>query len=94
MKTVKQHNMVNREMKLAIGDELQFFSHQIVNGTKQAAEENRKELTPMKKTLMDIDGALNRAAESFKPSGPRVKNVDNLDIWYIQKKRWPTADGK
>ena len=39
MKTVKQRNMVNREMKLAIGDELQTLFHPIVNGTKQAANE-------------------------------------------------------
>ena len=30
MKTVKQRNMVNREMKLAIGDELQTLFHPIV----------------------------------------------------------------
>ena len=58
MKTVKQRNMVNREMKLAIGDELLTLSHPIVNATKQAAEETRKELAPMKKTLTDIDGAV------------------------------------
>ena len=58
MKTVKQRNMVNREMKLAIGDELQTLFHPIVNATKQAAEETRKEFTPMRKTLTDIDGAL------------------------------------
>ena len=40
MKTVKQRNMVNREMKLAIGDELQTLFHPTVNATKQAAEEN------------------------------------------------------
>ena len=39
MKSVKQRNMVNREMKLAIGDELQT---PFVNATKQAAEETRK----------------------------------------------------
>ena len=44
MKTVKQRNMVNREMKLAIGDELQTLFHPIVNATKQAAEESGKEL--------------------------------------------------
>ena len=38
------HNMMNREMKLAIGDELQTLFHPIVNATKQAAEETRKEL--------------------------------------------------
>ena len=58
MKAVKQFNMVNREMKLAIGDELRTFFHPIVNATKQAAEETRKELAPMKKTLTDIDGVL------------------------------------
>ena len=58
MKTAKQRNMVNREMKLAIGDELQTLFHPIVNATKQAAEETRNELAPMKKTLTDIDGAL------------------------------------
>ena len=47
MKTIKQRNMVNREMKLAIGDELQTSVHPIFNATKQAAEENRKELAPM-----------------------------------------------
>ena len=45
--------------------------HPIVNATKQAAEETRKELEPMKKTLADIDGSLNRPV-----AGPRVKNVD------------------
>ena len=45
MKTVKQHNMMKREMKLAIGDELQTLFHPIVNVTKQAAKETRKELS-------------------------------------------------
>ena len=44
METVKQRNMANRELKLAIGDELQTLFHPIVNATKQAAEETRKEL--------------------------------------------------
>ena len=57
MKTVKQCNMV-KEMKLAIGDELQTLFHQIVNATKQLAEETRKELEPMKETLTGIDRAL------------------------------------
>ena len=51
MKTVKQRNMMNREMKLAIGDELQTIFHPIVNATKQAAEETRKESAPMKETF-------------------------------------------
>ena len=57
MKTIKQRNMMKREMKLAIGDELQTLFHPIVNATKQAAEETREQ-EPMKKTLSDIDGAL------------------------------------
>ena len=73
MKTVKQRNMMKRELKLAIGDELQTLFHPIVNAAKQAAEETRKELEPMKKTLADIDGALNRPVAG---PGPRVKNVD------------------
>ena len=72
-KTVEQRNMVNREMKLAIGDELQTLFHPIVNATKQAAEETRKELAAMKKTLTDIDGALNRAADAGSPPN---KNAD------------------
>ena len=67
-KTVKQRNMGNREMKLAIGDELQTLFHQLSNATKQAAEEIRKELAPMKKSLTDIDEALSRATVS--------KNID------------------
>ena len=47
MKTVKQRIMANRELKLAIGDELQTLFHPIVNATKQADEETRKELEPM-----------------------------------------------
>ena len=61
-----------RELKLAIGDELQTLFHPIVNATKQAAEETRKELEPMKKTLAGIDGALKPVAEAI---GPRVDNT-------------------
>ena len=50
--------MMKREMKFVIGDELQTLFHPIVNATKQAAEETRKELEPMKKKLADINGAL------------------------------------
>ena len=58
MKTIKQHNMVNQEMKLGIGDELQTLFHPIVNATKQVAEESRKELKSMKEMLTGIDRAL------------------------------------
>ena len=57
MKTFKQRNMANRELKLAIGDELQTLFHPIGNATKQAAEETWKELGSMKKRLADIYGA-------------------------------------
>ena len=50
--------MTNHEMKVAIGNELQTLFHPIFNVTKQVAEESAKELTPMKKTLTDIDGVL------------------------------------
>ena len=63
MKTVKQH-MTNRELKLAIGDELPTLFHPIVHATKQAAEVTRKELEPMKKTLTDIDGNLKPVAKA------------------------------
>ena len=53
MKTVKQRNMVNREMKLAIEDELQTLFLPIVNATKQAAEETRKELARMRRWIFD-----------------------------------------
>ena len=72
MKTVKQPNMVNREMKLAIGDELQTLFHPIVNATKQAAEE----IAPMKKALTDIDGALAAQRVEASSKTPLNKNTD------------------
>ena len=63
MKTVKQRNMVNREMKLTIGDEL------------QAADETRKELAPMKKALTDIDGALTVQRVDAPSKTPPSKNT-------------------
>ena len=73
MKTVKQRNMVNREMKLEIVDELQTLFHPIVNATKQAAEEPGKQLALMKKTLTDIDGAL--TAQRATDVRPRPENI-------------------
>ena len=58
MKTVRQHNTVNREMKLAIGEGQQTLFHPIVSATKQAAEKTDEELAPVKKALEDIDGTL------------------------------------
>ena len=65
---------MNREMKLAIGDELQTLFHPIVNVTKQAAEETRKELGPMKETLTCIERAL--TAQRVYATPPLDKNVD------------------
>ena len=58
MKTVRRRNMVNREMKLAIGEELQTLSNRIVSATKHAAEKTVEELAPVKKALEDTDGTL------------------------------------
>ena len=58
MKTIRQHNRVNCEMKLAIGEKLQTLLHPIVSTTKKAAEKMAEELTPVKKALEDIDGTL------------------------------------
>ena len=88
MKTVKQRNMMKREMKLTIGDELQTLFHPIVNATKQAAEETRKELEPMKKKLSDIDGALKASIDgALKPVAAlqRGKNLDTTFGIYRRK---------
>ena len=87
MKTVKQRKMVNREMKLAIGDGLQTLFHPIVNATKQAAEETRKELEPMKETLTGIDRALAAQRVNAKPQPskklilPLVYAGDKMGNW-------------
>ena len=81
-KTVKQRNILNREMKLAIGDALQTLFHSIFNASKQGAEENRKDLAPMKKTLTDIDGALTaQRATDAKPQPGK-----NTDATLFQRK--------
>ena len=81
IKAVKQCNVVNREIKLVIGDELQTLFHPIVNATKQAAEETRKELASMKKALTDIDGALivQRAETPSKPPLSKITDI-TLDL--------------
>ena len=76
MKTVKQRNMANREMKQAVGDELQTLFHPIVHATKQVAEETRKELAPMKKALTDIDGSLAAQLVEAPSETPLNKNTD------------------
>ena len=70
MKTVRKRNMVNCEMKLAIGEELQTLFHPIVSATKQAAEKTAEELVPVKKALEDIDGALKAQQHTIPPPSP------------------------
>ena len=77
MKTVKQCKMVNREMKLAIGYEPQTLFHPL-NATKQAAEETRKELAPMKKTLTDIDEGEGEGERGRGGEGERGRGNQNL----------------
>ena len=75
MKTARQRNMVNREMKLAIGEELQTLFHPIiVSATKQAAEKTAEELIPVKKALEDIDGALKAQQHTISPPSPPQKD--------------------
>ena len=85
MKTVKQRNMTNREMKLAIGDELQTLFHSIVNATKQVAEETRKELAPMKEALTDIDGAL--VAQRVEEPSETPLNKNTYTIFGIHRRQ-------
>ena len=58
---------------VAMGDELHTLFHPIVNATKQAAEEIRKELEPRKKLVAEAS------------AGPRVKNVGNTFGMYRRK---------
>ena len=75
MKTVSKRNMVNREMKLAIGEHLQTLFYPIVSGTKQAAEKTAQQLVPVKKALEDIDGALKQQQQqhTIPPPSPPQK---------------------
>ena len=77
--------MVNREMKLAIRDELQTLFHSIVNANKQASEETRKELAPMKKTLTDIDGAL--TAQRATDARPRPDKTVDTTFGFFKKQK-------
>ena len=82
MKTVKQRNMMKREMKLAIGDELRTLFHPIVNATEQAAEETRKELEPMKNKLSDIDGVLKASTNGALKPVAALQPGKNLDTTF------------
>ena len=82
IKTVKQRNMMKQEMKLVIGDELQTLFHPIVNETKQAAEETRKELEPMKNKLLDIDGVLKAIIYGTLKPVATLQPSKNLDTTF------------
>ena len=82
MKTVKQRNVMKQEMKLVIGDELQTLFHPIVNATKQAAEETRKELEPMKNKLSDIDGVLKAIIYGTLKPVATLQHGKNLDTTF------------
>ena len=80
MKTLRQRNMVNREMKLTIEEEIQTLFHPIVSATKQAVEKTVEELVPVKKALKDIDGALNAQQQCTiavqpSPASPPQKDL-------------------
>ena len=91
MKTVKLRNMTNREMKLAIGDELQALFHPIVNATKQAAKETVNDLAAAKKALTDIDGALlDQPVAAAEVTVPPASKPKKDPIWFILETRWKT----
>ena len=75
MKTIRRRDMVNREMKLAIGEEPQALFHPIASATKQATEKTAEELVPVKKALEDIDGALKAQQHSKPPPSPPQKDL-------------------
>ena len=76
MKTLRRRNMVHREMKLAIWEELQTLSHPIISATKQAAEKTAEELVPVKKALEDIDGALKAQQQhTIPPPSPPQRDL-------------------
>ena len=83
MNYVRQRNMVNREMKLSIGEELQILFHPIVSATKQAAAKTAEVLAPVKKALEDIDGTLKAQQRAVViPPPPSPPSPPQKDIWY------------
>ena len=80
MKTVRRRNMVNREMKLAIGEELQTLFYPIVIATKQAAEKTAEQLVPVKNALEDIDGALNAQQQHTIPPPSRISHLVYMQL--------------
>ena len=82
MKTVRWRNMVNREMKLAFGEELQTLFHPIVSATKQAAEKTAEELVPVKKSE-NIDGTLKAQQRTIaRPPPPSPSSPPQKDLTF------------
>ena len=96
MKTVRRRNMVNLEMKLAIGEELQTFFHPIVSATKQAAAKTVEELAPVKKAFEDIDGTLKAQERTIarpptpSPPSPQQKDL-TFGIQVMDEMLWGTV---
>ena len=88
MKTVRRRNMVNREMKLAIGEELQTLFYPIVSATKPAAEKTLEELAPVKKALEDVGGTLKAQQRTIarpSPPSPPSPSQKTSHLVYMQQ---------
>ena len=75
MKTARQRNIVNREMKLAVGEELHTLFHPIISATKQVAKKAAEVLVHVKKALEDIDGALEAPQHTIPPPSTPLKDL-------------------
>ena len=85
MKTVRRRNMLNLEIKLAIGEELQALFHPIVSATKQAAEKTAEELVPVQEASEDIDGALKAQQQHTIPTpSPPQKDLTCNWGWTVR----------
>ena len=86
MKTVCRRNMVNREMKLAIGEELHTLFHPIVSATKQVAEKTAEELVPVKKALEES------STTTYNTS--TLTTTEGSHIWYTCNWGWTVCNGE
>ena len=83
MKTARRRNMVNREMKLAIGQELQTLFHPIVSATKQAAEKTVEELAPVN---FESSTTYHRHTITTTTTITAVTTAEGSHIWYTRNK--------
>ena len=80
---VKAMKTAQREMKLAIGEELETLFHPIVSETKQAAEKTVEELAPVRKALEDIDGTLKAQQRTIaRPPPPSSPSPSQKDLTF------------